>query len=399
MNPYERNYTYYRDIFKGVGFPYAFVDLDLFDENVRQLAKRAGNKSIRIASKSVRCKELLKRTLAANPIYQGIMCYTTMEAVWLSREGFDDLLIGYPSWQAEQVDEARKEIARGKTIIFMVDLPEHVLHLDAIGRSSGVTMPICMDLDMSSDYPGLHFGVWRSSVRSKDDALKLWETIKNCPNVRLSGLMGYEAQIAGVGDNWPGKTAMNTVIRFLKNRSVKEIALRRGDTVKALIDAGANLEIVNGGGTGSLEWTIQEPWVTEVTVGSGLYNSGLFDNYTNFRHYPSAAYAVEVVRKPKPGLYTCHGGGYTASGAAGKDKLPVPYLPLGAKLLDQEGAGEVQTPIVYTGPENLQLGDPIYLRHSKAGELCERFNELYLVSNGQIVGTAPTYRGEGMCFL
>ncbi|CAN5319636.1 amino acid deaminase/aldolase [soil metagenome] len=399
MSNFERTYSYYRDIFKGTSFPYAFVDLDLYDENVRQIAKRAGNKTIRIASKSVRCKELLKRTLAADPIYQGIMCYTTLEAVWLSKQGFDDLLIGYPSWDVEQIHEARKEIARGKTIIFMVDLPEHVTHLEAIGKETGVTIPICIDLDMSSDYPGLHFGVWRSKVRSKDDALKLWEVIKTCPHVKLAGLMGYEAQIAGVGDNWPGKTAMNTVVRYLKKRSVKEIAKRRGDTVQALIDAGADMKLINGGGTGSLEWTIQEPWVTEVTVGSGLYNSGLFDNYTNFRHYPSAAYAVEVVRHPKPNLFTCHGGGYTASGAAGKDKLPFPYLPTGAKLLDQEGAGEVQTPIVYTGPEQLQLGDPVYLRHSKAGELCERFKELLLVSNGKIVGSTPTYRGEGQCFL
>ncbi len=399
MSQFDRNYSYYRDLFKGVGFPYAFVDLDLFDENVRQIAKRAGNKTIRIASKSVRCKELLKRTLAADPIYQGLMCYTTLEAVWLSQEGFDDLLIGYPSWQDSQVQEACAEIAKGKTIIFMVDLPEHVKQLDKIAKQAGVVATICIDLDMSSDYPGLHFGVWRSAVRGKSDALKLWDTIKACPNVKLNGLMGYEAQIAGVGDNWPGKGAMNAVVKFLKGISVKEIAKRRGETVEALKAAGADMKLINGGGTGSLEWTIQEPWVTEVTVGSGLYNSGLFDNYTNFRHYPSAAYGVEIVRLPKPNLYTCHGGGYAASGAAGKDKLPVPYLPAGIKLLDQEGAGEVQTPIVYTGPEKLQLGDPIYLRHSKAGELCERFTALHLVSNGKIVGSTPTYRGEGQCFL
>lgn len=399
MSPFDRTYTYYRDIFKGQGFPYAFVDLDLFDENVKQIAKRAGNKTIRIASKSVRCVELLRRTLAADPIYQGTMCFTTLEAVWLSQEGFNDLLIGYPSWHAGQVAQACAEIAKGKTITFMVDLPEHVQQLNKIGKENNVSIPICIDLDMSSDYPGLHFGVWRSSVRSKEDALKLWDIIKSCPNVSLTGIMGYEAQIAGVGDNWPGKTAMNTVVKFLKGLSVKEIAKRRGDTVKALTEAGASLKVVNGGGTGSLEWTIQEPWVTEVTVGSGLYNSGLFDNYTNFRHYPSAAYAVEIVRQPKPNLYTCHGGGYTASGAAGKDKLPIPYLPTGGLLLDQEGAGEVQTPIVYNGPEKLHLGDPMYLRHSKAGELCERFKELLLVSNGKIVGTAPTYRGQGQCFV
>jgi hypothetical protein len=39
------------------------------------------------------------------------------------------------------------------------------------------------------------------------------------------------------------------------------------------------------------------------------------------------------------------------------------------------------------------------MRHSKAGELCERFNALLLVSDGAIIGEAPTYRGEGQAFL
>ena len=64
-----------------------------------------------------------------------------------------------------------------------------------------------------------------------------------------------------------------------------------------------------------------------------------------------------------------------------------------------EGAGEVQTPVRYAGPAALRLGDPIFMRHSKAGELCERFNELALVADGKIAGAAPTYRGQGMAFL
>lgn len=399
MAKLSRDYQYYKNIFKDVELPYAFVDLDLFDENIKQIAPRAKDKTIRIASKSVRCRALIKRALDANPIYQGIMAYSLDEAVWLSQQGFDDILLGYPGYNPKQVERVCGELQKGKQIVLMVDLPEHIQHLDALGGQFNTVIPICIDLDMSSDFPGIHFGVWRSSIRSKTDALALYEYIKKAPNVLLVGLMGYEAQIAGLGDNVPGAGAMNQVIRFLKSRSIKEIAKRRTETVQALKAAGVDFKLVNGGGTGSLEWTTQEAEVTEVTVGSGFYNSGLFDNYTNFRHLPSAAYAVEIVRQPKPGLYTAHGGGYTASGAAGKDKLPKIYLPEGAKLLDNEGAGEVQTPVEYSGPEKLQLGDPIYLRHSKAGELCERFKELYLVQDGKITGTTPTYRGEGQCFV
>jgi len=59
----------------------------------------------------------------------------------------------------------------------------------------------------------------------------------------------------------------------------------------------------------------------------------------------------------------------------------------------------VQTPVLYKGTEKLKLGDPIFMRHAKAGELCERFNSLLLVAEGKIIDEVKTYRGEGKCFL
>ena len=250
---------------------------------------------------------------------------------------------------------------------------------------------------MSSDYPGIRFGVWRSSIFGKEDALRVARKIQDCPHVKLDGIMGYEAQIAGLGDQVPGKLAMNKIIGFLKKKSIKEISQRREGIVLGIKEMGFELRFVNGGGTGSMESTRNEKEVTEITVGSGFFTPTLFDNYCNFKHQPAAGYAIEVVRKPKENLYTCCGGGYIASGMISKDKQPQIYFPKGAKLIDQEGTGEVQTPVEYDG--NLNLGDPVFLRHSKAGELCERFNTVYLVSNGKVVDEIPTYRGEGKCFL
>lgn len=392
-------YTTYKNIFKGAPMPFAFVDLDLFDDNVKQIKPRAKGKKIRVASKSVRCVELLKRVLQADSAYQGLMTYSAQETVWLSEKGFDDLLIGYPVWHQQEIEALCKEIGKGKSITLMVDLKEHVQHLNAIGKSCNTVIPICIDVDMTSTFPGVRFGVWRSSIGSVQQAMELYGVIKNSPFVRLDGVMGYEAAIAGVGDAAQGKALQNMVVGFFKKSSAKEIAKRRGDIVAALQKEGAQLRFVNGGGTGSLEWTTGENWITEVTVGSGFYASGLFDNYTNFRHQPAAAFAIEITRHPGENIFTCSGGGYIASGGIGPDKQPKPYLPAGVELIAQEGTGEVQTPIINKSSEKLQLGDPIFLRHAKAGELCERFNSLLLVSNGKVVGEAKTYRGEGKCFL
>lgn len=394
-----RNYNDYRQIFQNCPMPFAFVDLDLFDENIRAITGRAQGKNIRVASKSLRSLPLIKRLLQAADTIQGIMCFSPDEMIALSQAGLDDLLMGYPCWHPQQIRAIAAEVKKGKTLTLMVDSLEHITHLAAIAQEEAAVLPLCLDIDMSVDFPGLHFGVWRSGITNTEQALAVYQAIAQSDYLRLDGVMGYEAQIAGVGDNAPNSQLKNRALRFLKRRSIPQIAQRRAEIVEALQQAGAQLQFVNGGGTGSIETTCAEPAVTEVTVGSGFYSPTLFDQYQHFQHQPAAAYAIEIVRRPKPNIYTCLGGGYIASGGIGKEKEPAVYLPAAAKLTPLEGAGEVQTPVIYDGELKLAIGDPIFMRHSKAGELCERFNKLYLVSNGKITDEALTYRGHGWCFL
>ena len=120
--------------------------------------------------------------------------------------------------------------------------------------------------------------------------------------------------------------------------------------------------------------------MTEVTAGSGLYGPTLFDPYRAFDVRPAALFALPVVRKPSPSIATVLGGGYMASGAGGADRLPRPVLPAGLRLDRAEGAGEVQTPVLGPAARDLALGDRVWFRHAKAGELCERFAALHLVA-------------------
>jgi D-serine deaminase-like pyridoxal phosphate-dependent protein len=393
------DYGSYKTIFAACPPPFAFVDLDMLAINMRQILRRAAGRRIRIASKSIRCVGIIAKILDASPAFAGIMCFTAPEAVWLSRQGFDDLLLGYPCWRPDHVRAMCDEIARGKTLVAMIDSLEHIRHLAALAAERGVVLPVCLDIDMSLDLPGLHFGVMRSPLHTAADVLPLADAIAASPHLRLDGIMGYEAQIAGIGDRMPGQTAKNMVMRVLQQRSRAAVARRRTAVVAALRERAMPLRFVNGGGTGSIESTIRETDVSEVTVGSGFFSPTLFDHYRAFRHQPAAGFAIEIVRRPAPDIYTCLGGGYVASGSAGPEKLPQPYLPSGATLLPLEGAGEVQTPIRYAGSERLALGDPIFMRHSKAGELCERFNSLLAVFDGALVGELPTYRGQGQAFL
>ena len=325
----KRDYTYYKGIFGGRPMPFAFLDLDLLEQNIHQVVSLAQEKRVRLASKSLRSVAVIRRILEADPCFQGIMCYTAQEAAYLASQGFDDLLIGYPIWNEQDIAAVARATAMGTHITLMVDSTKHVKQLETVAARFGISLPLCLESDMSMNLPGLHFGVWRSPVRTPKQARSVIERILASSHVRLDGLMGYEAQIAGVGDNVPGHKAKNAMVQMLKRRSIKEIAERRAALVELVKSYGISLRFVNGGGTGSIATTRAEKVVTEITVGSGFYAPALFDNYRDFHYQPAAGFAIEIVRCPRPHMYTCLGGGYIASGSVGPEKQPQPYLSRG----------------------------------------------------------------------
>jgi D-serine deaminase-like pyridoxal phosphate-dependent protein len=392
-------YEYYRQVFRDTPMPFAFVDLDRLGANADQIARRARSKRVRLGTKGVRCAALLRSILRHSPQFAGLMCFSAAEAVFLSRKGFDDLLLAYPVWQRAQLEAVCDEVRGAKKIVVTFDSAAQLERLDAIAAARGARLPVCLDLDVASRFPFLHFGAHWSEISTRRQIESICRELDRRKQVKLVGLLGYEAQIAGLPDEVDGEFLRNRVVRLLKSVSAREVRRTRAIAVETLGRAGHRLELVNGGGTGSLDSNALDQSVTEVTAGSGFYAPGYFDHYRGFRHLPAAGYAVEITRKASSGRMVCHGGGYNASGVANALKEPVPWLPEGVELTRHEGAGEVQTPIRYRGEERLELGDPIFFRHAKAGELCERVNVLHLVSAGRIVERAATYRGEGMCFL
>ena len=384
---------------RGEALPAAFVDLDRLDANLAQLGRRAAGRPIRLVTKSVRSRAILRHVLSHAPFVRGLMCYSPAEAAWLADRGFDDLLVAYPSVEPEGVRAVAAQVRAGRTIVLMVDHADQVERLARLAAEEQAVLPLAIDLDMSSDLPGLRFGVFRSPVDGPAAALALADAIARHPGLRLDGLMGYESQVAGLMDEVPGQRARSALIRWLKRRSIAEIHARRRATVEALVAAGHVLRFVNGGGSGSVETTGADVSVTEIAAGSALYQPTLFDHYRAYRGAPAAGFALAVTRRPRPGLVTCSGGGYPASGPAGPDRLPRPWLPAGCTLLANEGAGEVQTPVRLPAGAELAIGAPLLFRHAKAGELCERFNQLLLIRGDQVVDRVSTYRGDGQCFF
>ncbi|GAB3719028.1 amino acid deaminase/aldolase [Nocardiopsis oceani] len=389
--------------------PFAMVDLAAFRANAADLTRRAHGRPIRVASKSVRSRALLREALA-QPGYAGIMAFTLPEALWLATDDpqgplSDDILVAYPTADRAALAELARTPAAARVITLMVDDSAHLDLISAAVADAGPDAPrvrVCLDIDTSWQPlgPGMRIGTLRSPVRTPSQAAELARAVVRRPELELDGIMAYEGQIAGVGDAPPGRPLYGRLLRAVQRRSAVELAKRRAAITRA-VRAVADVRFVNGGGTGSLHTTGRERAVTELAAGSGLYQPHLFDHYRSFQGRPAALFALPVVRRPAPGVATALGGGYPASGPTDAQRAPIPHLPEGLSYSANEGAGEVQTPLIGVPARGLALGDRVWMRHAKAGELCERFNTLHLIDSdtGTYEGAVPTYRGEGQAFL
>lgn len=377
--------------------PFAWIDLDVLDANISYILKQSGTKRIRIATKSVRSVPLLSYIRSQLPNFAGWMTFTAAESVFLLEQGFDDILIGYPVYEEKLVRKLLAFTSIGKRVTFMVDRYEHIVFLERLAQETREKVRVCIDLNVSNDFRIVYFGTRRSSLnslKSLDDFIK---ALQKAPHIIVDGVMGYEAQLAGVGDV-PANLIKGMVIRQLQKLAKNKVTAFRQFAVAHLKAYFDDIRFINGGGSGSISYTVGQREISEVTVGSAFFAPALFDTYTSLVLKPATGFALRITRKPHDKIVVCHGGGYIASGAVGKDRLPSFYESGRFKLFSLEGAGEVQTPIrVING--DIEIGDTVYMRHAKAGELCERFLQLHAVRGEVYENSFLTYRGDGKCFL
>jgi D-serine deaminase-like pyridoxal phosphate-dependent protein len=375
------------------------VDLDAFDANADDLVRRAAGTPVRVASKSLRVPDLLRRALDRDG-FRGVLAYTLAEALWLHEQGVsDDLLVAYPTVDRGALTRLVASPSAAAAITLMVDDPAHLDVVDSVRASRAVPVRVAIDIDAGLLWGGRHVGPKRSPLHETAAVVGLARTVVGRAGFRLAGAMTYEGQVAGVPDDVPGRRARSLVVRRLKAASLRQLTARRRTIADALADElGAPLDLWNAGGSGSLAESAADPVVTEVTAGSGLLVPTLFDHYRSFPPRPASYVGLPVVRRPSPHVATVHGGGLVASGPAGADRLPTPWAPPGLRLTGLEGAGEVQTPVTGPGAAGLDIGDLVWFRHAKSGEPFEHTGVVHLLAGDRLVAEAPTYRGLGLAF-
>ena len=435
--------------------------LDRNIDKVIQIVQ-SSNKTIRIASKSIRVPTITNYILhRAFPHAKGLMCYCVPEAQYYAQfHQVYDLLVAYPTVQPSDllitwelstihltddyfhfIHDDKKEVLSGFVkkkfdITLMIDCVEHLeilnnfwdLKLNEIkekrpelyNQYQQVKLRICIDVDLSYRpfFGLLHFGAHRSPIRTINNFEIIVKSALKFPHLKIVGVMTYEAQIAGVPNLNPYTKLLNPIIQILQKFSSKNVLQKRVEILKVLSKNNIKLEFFNGGGTGNIQQACSDPSLSEVTAGSGFFQCCLMDYYSSNDNECALSFAIQVTRSCEINSITCQSGGFIASGSSCWDKFvfshhfnyqlkliclsnraPTIFLPDDLKVIDQEGFGEVQTPIIGKGTKNVKLGDPIFCRPAKAGEIAENFNYYYLKRNDELLCTANTYRGDGFRFF
>ncbi|MBS1907838.1 MAG: alanine racemase [Actinobacteria bacterium] len=375
--------------------PVAVIDLEALRYNTMDMVVRAGGLPIRIATKSVRVREVIDAALRV-PGYRGLLAFTLAEALWLA-EDHDDIVLAYPTADRPSLERLLADERAAARITLMVDDESQLDFIDAVvAPAARPAVRIAIDADASWRTPTLgHIGVFRSPLHTPEEVARFARRAAERDGFRLVGLQMYEAQIAGQGDDTGNGDGLIRVVQAQSRRELRERRARIVEMVRALVP----LEFVTGGGTGSLEYTGSDPALTEITAGSGLLAGHLFDGYRAFTPAPASAFAFDVVRRPAPDIATILGGGWIASGPPVASRQPLPVWPSGLRTAPREAAGEVQTPLRGEAARTLRIGDRVWLRHAKSGEPAERILSYHLVDGDRVVGELPTYRGEGKAFL
>lgn len=177
----------YSALFEGRDAPFAFVDLDALWSNAAEMRGRAAGKPIRVASKSVRCRPLLRSILNDDPGFRGLMTFTLGESLWLHEHGFEDLLLAYPTADRDGLRRL-SQVDGDRPPALMVDSTEQVELVESAARSGSRTIRVCLELDVSwwTASGRIRVGAKRSPVRTPEQAATLAREVISRPELELA---------------------------------------------------------------------------------------------------------------------------------------------------------------------------------------------------------------------
>jgi len=345
--------------------PALLLDLRALEHNIAAMATWAAahDVAVRPHAKVHKCPEIARRQLAAGAV--GLTVATVYEAEAMLDASPAEVLIANEVVGDDHLRRLAK-VAGRTSLIVAVDDPRGAQSISAAADASSVEVGMLVDVDV---------GMGRCGVRSVPEAVSLAAEIRALPNVRLRGVMGYEGHVVLERD---------PDVRAARARAaIDTLAL----AVRAIENAGHEVEIVSAGGTTTHDMTGLHELVTELQAGTyAVMDSGYAQLAPRFD--PVLFVLARVLsRKDRTAVVDC------GTKAVAVDVTP-PSVPAATGAVRE--VHEEHMILDLAEESSLGPGDPLEISVGYTGGTVNLHDGYYVVDGKQLVDVWPIVaRGSG----
>jgi len=350
--------------------PAAVLDLDAFERNLATMAERAraAGLALRPHAKSHKCAALALRQLEAGAV--GICCAKLGEAEAMAAAGVPAILVTSPiagAFAAERAARLADELEDFRIVV------DHVDGARELGQAAAAPIQVLIDVDV---------GLGRTGVATPEQAAAVARAILAEPNLRLIGVQGY-------GGHWQHMEGANA-----RAAAVAEGMARLSAAIAAVREAGGEVQVVTGGGTGTFAADAAQGVLTEVQPGSYPFMDR--DYREALKADPDGAFAqslviaTTVISDNQAGWVTVDGG-LKAFSTDGAPPAPVDPALAGAayRFFGDEHGRLTRAPGV-----ELRRGQRIDFAPGHIDPTFDRYDVLHLV-RGDVLEAIVPIEGRG----
>ncbi len=279
--------------------PALVLDADAMERNLQKMMQYLQHTGqgvgLRPHSKTHKCPIIAKRQLELGAV--GICCAKVSEAEVMLANGIETILITSPVVTSEKIERVIALSRKSSHIQIVIDNEQTARDFDQAAQAAGITQRVLIDLNTGTQRTGITLG---------KPAVELAHTIGQCKNLQFDGLQAYSGHLMHV----PGHKT---------RRMMAAAALKKVMNTKAQIEnAGFNVGVVTGGGTGTFDMDGAMPGFTDLQAGSYLFMDAQYreigsDNGEVFDYFePSLFVVLTAISQPVKGKLMTMDGGFKA---------------------------------------------------------------------------------------
>ena len=364
----------FRDMTKDVlPTPSMIVDLDLFQQNIKQMSETARSAGIKMRPhvKVHKSVDVARRQIAQGAI--GLTCATIAEAELFSGVGIKNVLWTKQPASVNNIQRAVALSQKDPTFMVVVDDPQVVDWLEQAATARNARLRIVVSV---------FAGMVRQGIENGQPAVELAKTIAGSKHAQFEGFMAYSGN-ASHTKTWEAR----------RKRSSDDLVGVR-ETVAVARKSGLPVNIVSGGSTGTYNMD-HEYGLTELEAGSYVFMDTAYfaiggkDDEKVYSDFKGALTILTTVdSKRHPNIVTTDYGNKAINRPTDQVK-GMPWLHVGTQGAEY---GALQWS---EADKEMKLGDRVEIYCTNLDMSTNAFDRYYVAKGDQIVDVWPIMGRSG----